>query len=269
LRSILIAGIFVLIGFGQPGGPPALPSSLQNSEASVAAVPAMPLPDAGYRLPEGQSLTYGAEWRVFNAGTVTLRMERAGQEERAVGTANAVGSVAVLYHVHDIFESFFDPSTFCSRNLNKHAEEGLRQVDSNVTFDYQRGKAVLDQKNLKKNDSRHEEHDVPPCVSDVLSAIYYAGSLAPQPGKTYHFPLNDGGNTMTVDLYAEARELVTTPAGMFYAIRVHPETATGLLKDKGNIRIWYSDDAAHIPVQMRGHMAWGTLRLTLQRMERK
>jgi len=266
LRNLL-AGITLFFGVGLLGTPAAAPS-LQNS-ANPQAGPPLAKPGPNYRLPFGQTYVYAAEWRVFNAGTATLRVERAGQEARIVGTADATGSVAVLYHVHDTFEAFLDPTSLCSRNISKHAEEGVRRVDTNITFDYQRNKAVLEQKNLVKKDSRHEEHDISGCVTDVVSAIYYAGTFPLQPGKTYSFPLNNGGATVSVDLHVEAREQIKTPAGTFYAVRVRPEASSGLLKDKGRIWIWYSDDAAHIPLQMRGHMFWGSLGLTLQRIDRK
>src|SRR5438552_173237 len=112
----------------------------------------MPKPEAGYHLPLNQTLVYGAQWRVFNAGTATLRIEQAGQEVRILGTANAVGSVALLYHVHDRFESFAGLTDFCSRALTKNAEEGYRKVDTTISFNYQRRKAVLDQKNIKKKE---------------------------------------------------------------------------------------------------------------------
>jgi hypothetical protein len=41
------------------------------------------------------------------------------------------------------------------------------------------------------------------------------------------------------------------------------------LKDKGKIWIWYSDDAARIPVQARAHMYWGMLTFTLQRIDKR
>jgi len=72
-----------------------------------------------------------------------------------------------------------------------------------------------------------------------------------------------------VNLHVEAREQIKTPAGTFNTIRVQPETPAGLLKDKGKIWIWYSDDAARIPVQGRAHMYGGTLTFTLQRIDRK
>ena len=150
--------------------------------------PSVARPRTEYQFPIGQTYVYSGEWRVFNAGIATLRMEQAGQENRIVAAADAAGTVSVLYHVHDRLESFFDPSTFCSHNTSRHIEEGFRRVESNITFDYQRGKAVLDHKNIKKKESKHEEHVIPGCVTDMLSSIYYVASLPLLPAKTYSFP---------------------------------------------------------------------------------
>jgi hypothetical protein len=231
--------------------------------------PSVTRPRADYQFPVGQTYVYGAEWRVFNAGIATLRMEKAGQENRIVATANAAGTISLLYHVQDRLESFFDPSDFCSHNTSRHIEEGFRRVESNIIFDYQRGKALLDHKNIKKKESKHEEHDIPGCVTDMLSSVYYVASLPLLPGKSYNFPINDGGATLTVLAHVEEREQVKTPAGIFKTIRVQPETASGALRDKGKIWVWYSDDAARIPVQMRARMSWGTLTFLLLRVDKK
>jgi hypothetical protein len=244
---------------------PAVPAAGQ----SEMVAPSVVRPRADYQFPLGQTYVYGAEWRVFNAGIATLRMEKAGQENRIVATADAAGTISLLYHVQDRLESFFDPLSFCSHNTARHIEEGFRRVESNITFDYQRGKALLDHKNIKKKESKHEEHDIPGCVTDMLSSVYYVASLPLLPGKTYSFPINDGGATLTVLVHVEEREQVKTPAGTFKTIRVQPETASGALRDKGKIWVWYSDDAARIPVQMRARMAWGTLTFSLLRVDKK
>jgi hypothetical protein len=243
------------------------PTNPSSNLPSVSA-PAIARPRSEYSLPVGQTFVYGAVWRVFNAGIATLRMEKAGAEDRVVGAADAMGSAAVLYHVQDRYESFLDPATFCSRNSSRRIEEGRRRVDTNITFDYSRSKAVLEQKNLKKNTDKHEEHAIPNCVTDVLSAIYYVASLPLQVGSTYNFPLSDGGEALVVNVHVEGKEQIKTPAGTFNTIRVQPETPSGLLKEKGKIWVWYSDDAARIPVQVRTHMYWGTLTFTLQRIDR-
>jgi Protein of unknown function (DUF3108) len=238
-------------------------------EQSAMVAPSIARPRPEYQFPVGQTYVYGGEWRLFNAGIGTLRMEQAGQEHRIVGTADAAGTVALLYHVQDRLESFLDPSTFCSHQTSRHIEEGFRRVETHITFDYQHGKAVLDHKNIKKKESKHEEHDIPNCVTDMLSSVYYVASLPLLTGKTYSFPINDGGPTVTVVVHVEAREQVKTPAGTFNAIRVQPETASGVLRDKGKIWVWYSDDAARVPVQMRARMSWGTFTFFLLRVEKK
>ncbi|MGE0406701.1 MAG: DUF3108 domain-containing protein, partial [Candidatus Korobacteraceae bacterium] len=81
--------------------------------------------------------------------------------------------------------------------------------------------------------------------------------------------LNDGGETVDVTVQAEASEAITTPAGEYKTIRVAPQAASGPVKDKGRMWIWYSDDANRIPVQMRARMFWGTLTFRLLRIDKK
>lgn len=251
--------------------PPAGQPTTSASPATVSAVktPILAPPDPTYHLPTGEVFVYAAQWRVFPAGVVTLRMEQAGKEIRMVGAADASGAVGLLYHVHDRYESFLDPATFCSHSTSRSVEEGFRRVSTSITFDYQRGKSYLEHKNLKKNEIRRAENDIPACVTDVLSGIYYAGSLPLLPGKTYYFPVNDGGKTVTVEIHAEAREQVKTPAGTFNTIRVQPDAPSEVFKDRPKIWIWYSDDAARRPIQFRVRMSWGMMTFTLQRVDKK
>lgn len=239
------------------------------ASAVVITAPAIAKPRPEYHFPTGQTLVYTGVWRVFNAGTATLRIEQMGAQDRILGTADATSAAALLYHVQDRYESSFDPATFCSTSTSRQIEEGFRRVNTKITFDYAQHKSLFEQKNLKKNENKTLERPIPPCVTDVLSGIFYSASLPLQPGSTYSFPLNDGGETITVNVHAEAREQIKTPAGTFNTIRVQPEAASGVLKDKGKIWIWYSDDAARIPVQARAHMYWGMLTFTLQRIDKK
>jgi hypothetical protein len=264
LLLALCAGA-MLFGQSQPASAPA-PSTAASGP--VVTPPAITKPAPEYQFPVGQTYVYSGVWRIFNAGTATLHMEQAGRENRVVGVATATSAAAVLYHVLDRYESFFDPTNFCSHSISRSVEEGFRRVQTDITFDYAHGKAVREQKNLKKKDSRHEEHSIPSCVTDVLTGIYYVASLPLQPGQTYSFPLNDGGDTINVNVHVEGREQVKTPAGVFNTVRVQPEAASGLLKNKGKIWIWYSDDAAHVPVQARVHSSWGTLTFLLQRVDK-
>ena len=227
-----------------------------------------PVPD-NYHFLNGQVLHYAAEWRLWTAGTATIRLDQVNGEERVSATADSAGAVAVLYRVADRFESFFDKKSFCSLGVNKHSEEGLHSRETKIRFDYSQHKAVLDERNLKTNETKHTEESIPNCVTDVLTGIYYVGSMPLETGSTYVFPINDGGKTYDVKAIVEGREEIKTDAGTFRTLRVQPSAEGGLLKSRGKIWIWYSDDAAHIPVQMRARMFWGTLTFRLNRVERQ
>ena len=224
-------------------------------------------PPAGHKFTDGLALTYSVEWRLFNAGTATFRMDAAGREQRVVATADAAGVVAMLYHVQDRFESFFDPTSFCSRSVKKHTEEGFRKLDTSITFDYQRKKSVLNERNLKNDKSKQQENDIPECVTDVVSAVYYVASLPLTAGAVQLFPINDGGKTLDAKATVEAREEVTTPAGRFKTVRVQITSDSKSIKNRGQIWIWYTDNAARTPVQMKSRLFWGNLTFRLQRAE--
>ncbi len=223
---------------------------------------------SNYQVPYGETLQYLGEWRFFNAGVASVRIDRAGAQNHVTVTADATGVVALLYKVQDRYESYFDAKTLCSAKLIKHTEEGSHRRDTVITFDYQRGKSVLEERNLKTGQQKRVENDIPGCVTDVISGIAYVASLPLQVGANYVFPLNDGGNTVTVQANVEGKEQIKTPAGTFQTLRLGSEGNGGVLKNRGRIWIWYTDDEKHIPVQMRARLFWGTLTIYLTSISR-
>jgi hypothetical protein len=238
-------------------------------QASISAVAKASIQPASetHRFPN-QTLHYDAEWRLWKAGAGTLKLEQIGDQEHVVGTAEASGAVAVLYRVQDRLESYFDRRSFCSQRILKHSEEGLHKRDTTLQFDSAHGKSVLDERNLRNGETKHQENDSPSCVTDVLSGIYYVGAQRLEPGVSYLFPLNDGGKTVDVKAYVEGREDVKTDAGNFHTVRVAVYSDSGPLKGRGKVWIWYTDDASHLPVQMRSRLFWGTMTLRLTRVDK-
>lgn len=259
-KTILPVLVVVSMAAQQPAVPPQQPAP-----DTIGPVSHIVAPGAGFSLPE-ETYTYDADWRIWNAGKVTLGLSREGVENRVVGTAESQGVVSMLYPVHDRFQALYEPKSFCSVSLRKHTEEGFHKRDTLISYNYARKKSVLDETNLKNNEAKHVENDIPGCVTDVISGIMYLRSLPLIPGTSYTFPLNDGGKTVDVTAKVEAKETIKVPAGTFQTIRVSPE-GVGPVKSKGKVWIWYTDDARRIPVQMRGKMFWGTLTLKLEKIE--
>jgi hypothetical protein len=261
MRGLLL--IVILFSFAAFAGPQAAPPVNQQRDSISSAAQLHP-PAPGYKFPNGQTFQYQGEWRIFEAGVATLRMDAAGGQQRVVATADSTGFVAKLFRVHDVFESFLDARTFCSLQVTKHVEEGSRIREINLRFDNVAKKSILDQKVPSTGETKHVENGTPGCVTDVISGVFYIGSLKLEPGMSYVFPMNDGGKTVDVRLHVEGREAIKTDAGTFNTVRVKPEGSTG----KANVVIWYTDDAAHVPVRLRSKAFWGTLTMTLKRIDR-
>jgi len=264
LARVFIVLLFVTLTVAQQPQP--TPSHTANQQTAVIGpVSHIIPPPANFVFPE-ETYVYNAEWRIWNAGTVTLGISREGTQHRVSGSAESMGVVSMLYPVHDRFQALFDPKTGCSISLHKHTEEGLHKRDTLISYLYSRHQAVLDETNLKTNETKHVENDIPGCVTDVISGLMYLRTLPLLVGTSYTFPVNDGGKTVDVTAKVEAKETIKVPSGTYQTIRVSPESGDNF-KLKGKIWIWYTDDARHIPVMMRGKMFWGTLDFKLTRID--
>jgi hypothetical protein len=242
--------------------------ALSQLAAGQQAAPLTP-PKAGFTFPDKQTLTYAVDWRVFPAGVAVLHFEATGSRERITANADTTGAINLIFHVADHFQSTFDRAQGCSYEFDKQTVEGRRQVNSTLRVDYSQSKSILDEKNLVNGQTKHVEVPISGCLTDLLSGIFYASSQPMEVGKTFVLPVVDAMHTVVVTMRVEAREEVKTPLGTFKTIRVQPTADAGVVKNRGNIWIWYTDDERHLPVQMRARLFWGTITFRLTSDENK
>jgi len=256
-RSIYCALAFACLGHGQQ---PATP---------IQQLPLLPPPRPGFNFPQRQTLTYSVDWRVFSAGTAVIRFEEAGDREKLSADANTIGAINMLFHASDHFQSSFDRAKGCTYEFDKQTVEGKRQVNSTLKMDYAQSKSILDEKNLVNGQSKHVESPIPSCMTDLLTGVFYASSQPLEIGHNFAMPVVDAMHNVPVTMKVEAREVVKTTLGTFKTIRVQPTADAGVVKNRGNIWIWYTDDDRHLPVQMRARLFWGTITFRLVGNENK
>jgi hypothetical protein len=241
----------------------------QQAPAPQPVTQTLAPPRAGFAFPQKQTLTYLVDWRVFPAGTAVLHFEQQDTVEKLSATAETSGAINLLFHVSDKFQSTFDRAKGCTNQFDKQTVEGRRQVNSTLKLDYTANKSILDEKNLVTGQTKHVEQPIPGCLTDLLTGIYYAASQPMTAGQSFPLPVVDATHTVLVNMKVEGREEVKTPLGTFKTIRVQPTAEAGVVKNRGNIWIWYTDDDRHLPVQMRARLFWGTITFRLSANENK
>jgi hypothetical protein len=232
-------------------------------------IPPLAPPRAGFAFPQKQTLTYSVDWRVFPAGTAIVHFDAVGDRERISASADTIGAINLLFHVDDHFQSTIDRAKGCTYDFEKQTVEGRRQVNSTLKMDYGQNKSILDEKNLVTGKSKHVESPVPGCMTDLLTGVFYTSSQPLEVGHNLEVPLVDAMHNVPVTMKVEGREEIKTTLGTFKTIRVQPTAAAGVVKNRGNIWIWYTDDERHLPVQMRARLFWGTITFRLTANESK
>ena len=225
-------------------------------------------------LPAKETLNYTVEWRLIYAGNASLQVDPTGSLDGSPWQVKihleSAGLVSKLYHLTDNYDVKMD-SHFCASSTDLDAMERNRHHDTRVEFDHARGKASYQERDLLKNTViKTAETEIPPCVSDIIAALYKLRTLKIEPGQTEQIAVSDGKKTTSIRVDAQARETIKIKSGTFNTIRCEANIFNGVLYNKkGDFQVWLTDDGRRLPVQIRARMSFpiGSITLELDKEE--
>jgi hypothetical protein len=103
---------------------------------------------------------------------------------------------------------------------------------------------------------------------DSLSCFAYARTKQLEPGVKFSIDIYDGKELHPAVVTVLRRETVKTAAGEFKTVVVHPKLKTGGIFDKtGDLLIWMTDDARHLPVKMVSKVRIGSVTAELAKID--
>ena len=225
--------------------------------------------------PSKEKLSYSVEWRLIYAGSAILTVDPAASSERAPWQIKlhleSAGMVSKLYHLDDNYSIDMDDH-FCAADSKLDAMERTRHHQTDVHYDPARGKASYTERDLLKNSViKTAETEIPSCVSDIIAALYKLRTLKLDPGHSEQIMISDGKKTVSVRIDPQAREVLKLKSGTYNTIRCEANIFNGVLYSRrGEFLIWLTDDAHHLPVQLRARMNFpiGSITLELDKEER-
>ena len=220
-------------------------------------------------LPSKEELSYTVEWRLIYAGNAVLKVDPTGSADGAPWQVKlhleSAGLVSKLYHLDDKYDVEMD-NHFCAASTNLDAMERSRHHETSVQFDRARGKASYVERDLLKNSViKTAESDIPACVSDIIAALYKLRTLPLEPGHAQQIAISDGKKTVSARIEPQARETLKLKSGTFETVRCEANIFNGVLYNrKGEFLVWLTDDARHLPVQIRARMSFPIGSITLE-----
>jgi hypothetical protein len=208
----------------------------------------------------GEQLTYEISWLNITAGTAVMAVSDAGTDgdrplAKLITTAQSRPAISKFFPVDNRVESIVDPVTLLPEHLIFKRREGKKKEDFEYTFNQKEGKVTV----VKGGTT--ETLEMPPGTQDVISCLYYARStLSFQPGSSLTMNVHHDKKNRKLDVRVEEIETVSGPWGEVETARVLVVMPfQGLFLNKGNIRVWFTNDDRRIPVQMKAKVIIGSI----------
>jgi len=161
-----------------------------------------------------------------------------------------------LYRVRDRVKIWLDAKNLNLLKVEKHIREGRHSYD-HIAFINQADSIAITNK---------EPVRLPGPVFDPIGAIYAVRSKPLALGRIFHFTTYDNGKLREVVVTVSRIETISVPAGIFKCFVVSPSSADGkkLLKQDGQMEIWFTDDERQLPVKIEQRTSIGTMILELK-----
>jgi hypothetical protein len=238
----------------------------------------------------GETLVYEVQWEPppwmffipsITAGDITLHFDEQVVHselttQRITATAVSSGLFPRLtgITVNDSFESVIDTDRFCSLQMTKKLREGKRQRDVFLTFDSRSRKARYEAFDVSKSPKvqlKNEElTDVPECVQDVVSAIYFVRQRELKPELQFPIMIGDDGRVKEIQIKVLKTDPVEVLGRKNAALKLEAKSVFGgLFKEGGTFYVWVSDDAEKMPLQFEAKIKVGKVFGSLKQVKQQ
>jgi len=213
----------------------------------------------------GENITFKVFYSVIgifvDAGDASFSVDRTYLNNKPVyhivGIGNSNPRYDWIFKVRDRYESYIDTSSLRPYKFVRNVDEGGYKKYENVNFDHKNNKAI----------SEHGTFDVPECVQDVLSAIYYARNInfdRYKPGDKIPFNMFMDDKVYSLYVRYMGKEIIKTRYGKFRAIKFKPMLIQGTIFEGGEkMAVWVSDDLNHIPLRIESPITVGSVKVDM------
>ena len=211
----------------------------------------------------GELLTYTLQFNVIKMGRGYLSVESIDHTSGVPSyhvkfQANTRKFADRIFRVRDQIDIWLNKTDLTTLKIIKQINEGKYHRDYYTSIDYNNSIAITNKDTIKINGA----------VRDPYSLLYYFRTIPLEIGKILDFTTFDNKKLTAFQIIVDGKETVETPAGTFPCIIVKPfREGKTLLKNEGDMKIWFSDDELRLPVQIQIKLKFGSMLLQLKTVE--
>jgi len=208
----------------------------------------------------GERLIYNVSFTGITAGQASLEvvndtMVNNYHQLHIRFNARTTFPVSSIYTINDQVDTWLDSKYLYTKKLTKNIREGNYKNDSYTIIDYDQSIAI----------TNGDTVIIDQFLRDSYSLFYFLRTIPLIIGETIDFTAFDGKIITPFQVITKTKETINTMAGTFPCLVVKPfREGTTLLKNKGDMMIWFSDDKIRLPIQIRIKLKYGSMLLKLK-----
>jgi Protein of unknown function (DUF3108) len=228
----------------------------------VAQTMAPPAPPTSYPFVVGEKLSYSAKLGMLTLGSGTLEvaaMDTVRGEETFRLRFRLQGKT-MFYSLDDVLESWIGTSDLNSRRFVQDFVENEKAT--------KRQYEIFPDSGFYREHGRETTKETPADPLDDAAFFYFVRVTPLEVGKKYTYDRYFRKDKNPVTIQVLKREKMDLPDGSkVQCLVLHPTIDTkGLFSKRSETRIWLTDDARRLPVQIRTKFPFGTITLRLKDM---
>jgi hypothetical protein len=173
------------------------------------------------------------------------------------------------FRFHEHVESTVDPDPFTALRTSKLEEQGKRVRASEAVFDHEARKVTWTERDPNQSQPpRVNALEFSEPIQDILTVIYFLRTQKLEVGKSFDVPLSDSGKVFRFAVAVVERKQLNTVLGKVSAVRIEPALfgENGLVRSRGSLSIWITEDSRRIPVKAQLKVELGTFDIKLKRV---
>jgi hypothetical protein len=231
-------------------------------QAPPTAQPSAPEPPPKYPWAVGETLTYSAKLGMLSLGSGTL--EVAGLDtvrgQESFRFRFRLQGKTIVYSLDDILESYVGTRDLISRRFVQDFTENDKPKH--------RRYEIFPDSGFFLEEGHHERKPTPADPLDDAAFFYFVRVTPLELGKKYVYNRYFRKEKNPVTIEVPKREKLELPDGTeVNCLVLHPVIDTkGMFSKRSDTRIWLTDDARRLPVQIRSKFPFGTITLRLKDM---
>ena len=216
--------------------------------------------DDSYPFKAGEKLLYDVSFAGIKAGNAYLEVindneSKIHNEIHIRFVAKTSFLFSSVYLIDDQIDTWLDINDLYTKKIKRSIKQGNYKKESETKNYYEKSISVTNKDTTLINGF----------LFDPYSLFYLLRTKPLILGQTITINTFNGKKITPIQIVAKAEETINTVLGSFNCLVIKPfREGSTLLKNKGDMMIWFSNDKKRLPIQIKIKLQYGSMLLKIK-----